>query len=150
VSGSRTTRRRPHCLGTSPHAQSRDGSSLQLPRDVQATPCSALVTSCQARPATGTLCRSSRLTPWHSTRPPLRWANDLPENAKAVQRYLEHEHAFQEELLASLRSDPHYRPYATEERVERNRLLVGIWDAISLARRGTYTNTHQRVCLKRR
>ncbi len=59
--------------------------------------------------------------------------NDLPENARAVQRYLQQERAFQEELLASLRSDPHYRPYSTEERVEHNRQLVGIWDAISLA-----------------
>jgi hypothetical protein len=60
-------------------------------------------------------------------------ANDLPENAAAVQHYLEQERAFQEELLASLRSDPHYAPYATEEVVARNHQLVGIWDALSLA-----------------
>jgi Protein of unknown function (DUF3891) len=60
-------------------------------------------------------------------------ANDLPENAQAVQHYLVQERAFQEELLASLRSDPHYRTYATEEVVARNQQLVGIWDALSLA-----------------
>jgi hypothetical protein len=60
-------------------------------------------------------------------------AKDLPENASAVQYYLERERALQEELLASLRSDPHYRQYATEEVVARNRQLVGIWDALSLA-----------------
>jgi len=60
-------------------------------------------------------------------------ANDLPENARTVQHYLELERAFQEELLASLRSDPHYKPYTTEEVVARNQQLVGIWDALSLA-----------------
>jgi uncharacterized protein DUF3891 len=60
-------------------------------------------------------------------------ANDLPENAQAVQHYLEQERAFQEELLATLRTDPHYGPYATEEVVSRNRRLVGVWDALSLA-----------------
>jgi hypothetical protein len=59
--------------------------------------------------------------------------NDLPENARTVQHYLELERAFQEELLASLRSDQHYAPYATEEVVARNQQLVGIWDALSLA-----------------
>jgi Protein of unknown function (DUF3891) len=60
-------------------------------------------------------------------------AKDLPENAQAVQHYLAQERAFQEELLTSLRTDPHYGPYTTEEVVERNRRLVGIWDALSLA-----------------
>lgn len=32
-----------------------------------------------------------------------------------------------------MRTDPHYGPYATEEVVERNRRLVGVWDALSLA-----------------
>jgi hypothetical protein len=71
----------------------------------------------------------------HGTRLYQRYdaANDLPENAVAVQDYLQRELAFQEELLTSLRSDPHYRPYATEKVVARNRQLVGIWDALSLA-----------------
>jgi hypothetical protein len=59
--------------------------------------------------------------------------NDLPENVQAVKHYLAQERAFQEELLASLRTDPHYGAYATEEVVGRNRRLVGVWDALSLA-----------------
>ena len=55
------------------------------------------------------------------------------ENAQAVQHFLVQDRAFQEELLASLRSDPYYGPYATEEAVARNRRLVGVWDALSLA-----------------
>ncbi len=31
------------------------------------------------------------------------------------------------------RSDPHYGPYATEEVVARNRQLLTVWDALSLA-----------------
>jgi hypothetical protein len=71
----------------------------------------------------------------HGTRLYQRYdaAHDIPENARAVQHYLEQERAFQEKLLASLRSDPHYRSYATEEVVARNRQLVGVWDALSLA-----------------
>jgi hypothetical protein len=71
----------------------------------------------------------------HGTRLYQRYdaVNDLPENALAVQHYLAQERAFQEELLTSLRTDPHYGPYATEEAVERNRRLVGVWDALSLA-----------------
>jgi hypothetical protein len=60
-------------------------------------------------------------------------ANELPANAQAVKRYMQQECAFQEELQDSLRSDPHYRTYATEEGVARNQQLVGVWDALSLA-----------------
>ena len=71
----------------------------------------------------------------HGTRLYQRYdaANDLPENAQAVQHYLAQERAFQEELRTHLRTDPHYGPYATEEVVERNRWLIGVWDALSLA-----------------
>ena len=80
-------------------------------------------------------CYAALLVSLHSTGLYQRYdaANDLPENAAAVRRYLEQERAFQEELLASLRSDPHYAPHATEEVVAHNRQLVGIWDALSLA-----------------
>jgi hypothetical protein len=78
---------------------------------------------------------ASLLVSLHGTRLYQRYdaAKDLPENARAVQRYLEQERAFQEELLASLRSDPHYKSYASDEVVARNRQLIGIWDALSLA-----------------
>src|SRR6185436_9655010 len=36
-------------------------------------------------------------------------------------------------LLASLRSDPHYATYASPEVVARNRRLVSVCDALSLA-----------------
>jgi hypothetical protein len=71
----------------------------------------------------------------HGTRLYQRYdaAHDLPENARSVQRYLEQERVFQEELLASLRSDPYYKSYVSDEVVARNRQLVGFWDALSLA-----------------
>jgi Protein of unknown function (DUF3891) len=59
-------------------------------------------------------------------------ATDTPENAQAVQDYLAQERAVQQELLTTLRADPHYRPYATEESVARNRRLLRVWDALSL------------------
>ena len=85
----------------------------------------------------------------HGTRLYQRYdaAHDLPENARAVQRYLEQERAFQEKLLASLRSDPYYTSYASDEIVARNRQLVGIWDALSLAIcfGRTYTQSWEQV-----
>src|SRR5256885_3399772 len=58
--------------------------------------------------------------------------NDPPEIVEAVQNYLDEAHAFQETMLASLRADPSYAPYATDEAVARNRRLVQVWDALSL------------------
>ncbi len=58
---------------------------------------------------------------------------ETPENAQAVQNYLSQERAFQQELLATLRADPHYAPYTTEEAVARNQRLIKVWDAFSLA-----------------
>jgi hypothetical protein len=58
---------------------------------------------------------------------------DTPADAQAVQSYLTNEYAFQQELLASLRADPYYAVYATEELVAHNRRLIGVWDAFSLA-----------------
>lgn len=56
-----------------------------------------------------------------------------PESSRIVQEFLEHEYAFQEQLTATLENDPYYAPYATPEVIERNRSLVAIWDALSLA-----------------
>jgi hypothetical protein len=61
------------------------------------------------------------------------WTRDTPEEAQAAREYLKAEHAFQEELLDTLRNDPVYAPYATEEAVRRNRRLVAAWDRLSLA-----------------
>ena len=59
-------------------------------------------------------------------------ARATPEDAQAVENYLAQERAFQEELLLSLRADPYYGPYTTDEAVARNRRLVQVWDALSL------------------
>ncbi len=59
-------------------------------------------------------------------------SGDTPEDADAVQTYLANERAFQAELLAGLR-DSAYAPYATPEAVARNRRLIQVWDALSLA-----------------
>jgi hypothetical protein len=133
LSGSRTTSCWSHIVGASPHAQSPDGASLQLSRDarqlhVQHWSEAALCVLPQGRYA-------ALLVSLYGTGLYQRYdaANELPENVKAVQHYLAQERAFQEELLATLRSDPHYGPYATEEVGGCNRRLVGVWDALSLA-----------------
>src|SRR5207244_11998514 len=46
---------------------------------------------------------------------------------QAVQAFLEREYAFQQQVLATLRDDPCYAPYAAPEIVARNRRLVSTW-----------------------
>ncbi len=60
-------------------------------------------------------------------------SKETPENNRVVQCYLAQEDTFQQALLANLRADAYYAPYATEEMVTRNRRLVGVWDGFSLA-----------------
>ncbi|MBV9708917.1 MAG: DUF3891 family protein [Chloroflexi bacterium] len=73
-------------------------------------------------------------------------SRDTTEEVRVVQDYLVRERAFQQELLTSLRADPHYGPFATDEMVERNRQLVRTWDALSLAICfGQHTGSVQRV-----
>lgn len=54
------------------------------------------------------------------------------EERAAVRIFLDEQHAMQRDLMASLRSDPLYGALASEEAVERNRLLVAAVDALSL------------------
>lgn len=61
------------------------------------------------------------------------WTRDTPEDVEAARAYLTDEYAFQEELLAALRRDPVYAPFATDESIARNRRLVAAWDRLSLA-----------------
>jgi Protein of unknown function (DUF3891) len=64
-----------------------------------------------------------------------RWRRErqgTPE-ADLLGDFLERQRPFEEELVASLRSDPYYAPHATPERLGRNRRLVLAWDRISLA-----------------
>ena len=60
-------------------------------------------------------------------------AGDPPEAAQAVREFLAREQAFQAEVVAGLRADPHYAPFATPEVIGRNRRLVAVWDGMSLA-----------------
>ena len=55
------------------------------------------------------------------------------EDRQAVQDFLDREYSFQQRVLATLRDDPYYAPYAAPGIVARNRQLVRIWDALSLA-----------------
>ncbi|MEQ8998695.1 MAG: DUF3891 family protein [Coleofasciculus sp. B1-GNL1-01] len=55
-----------------------------------------------------------------------------PESSRIVQDFLNSEYAFQEQLIATLKNDPHYVPYVTPEIIKRNQKLVATWDAISL------------------
>lgn len=61
------------------------------------------------------------------------YTRDTPEEAQGVRDFLARSYALQEELLTSLRADPAYAPHATPEAIARNRRLVAVWDALSLA-----------------
>src|SRR5258708_2481799 len=54
------------------------------------------------------------------------------EEGQAMRDFLAREDTFQQQMLASLRDDPTYAPYATSEMVARNRHLLSTWDALSL------------------
>jgi hypothetical protein len=64
---------------------------------------------------------------------------DSPGEAAAARAYVDAARKFEAELLANLRSDPHYAAYASDGNVERNRRLVAIWDGMSLAICGGFT-----------
>lgn len=66
------------------------------------------------------------------------WQNS-PKLSDLVSAFLKEEKAFQAQLIDKLQHDPNYAPYVTPEVIERNRSLVAIWDAFSLA-----------VCMRRR
>ncbi|NJM73303.1 MAG: DUF3891 family protein [Scytonema sp. RU_4_4] len=59
------------------------------------------------------------------------WQNSAT-SSQIVQDFLEGEYAFQEQLIAFLENDQHYAPYTKPEVIERNRKLIGIWDALSI------------------
>jgi hypothetical protein len=56
-----------------------------------------------------------------------------PDVAAAIREYMAAQARFQDELLTTLRDDPRYAEHAAPAAVDRNRRLVGAWDAISLA-----------------
>ena len=56
-----------------------------------------------------------------------------PEAANGLaQPFLEQQDAFQAQLIASLKADPHYAAYVTPEMLTRNRRLIALWDRLSL------------------
>ncbi|HEY9846360.1 MAG TPA: DUF3891 family protein, partial [Candidatus Caenarcaniphilales bacterium] len=56
-----------------------------------------------------------------------------PESTRLVEEFLRQETAFQEEVTATLQQDYYYATYVTPVELERNRQLIAIWDALSLA-----------------
>lgn len=60
------------------------------------------------------------------------WENS-PESKRLVQEFLQHEYTFQDQLITTLQQDSSYAQYATASAIARNRQLVAIWDALSLA-----------------
>jgi hypothetical protein len=51
----------------------------------------------------------------------------------AVQAFLDQEQAFQTRLLTELQSDPGFAVHAAPDAIARNRRLIAVWDALSLA-----------------
>jgi hypothetical protein len=49
-----------------------------------------------------------------------------------AQPFLESQDAFQAELIASLRDDPNYAAFVTDDVLRRNQRLVALWDRLSL------------------
>jgi len=60
------------------------------------------------------------------------WQNS-PESSRIVQDFLTSETIFQQQLTATLQSDPHYEAYVSPEAIAYNRQLVATWDLLSLA-----------------
>lgn len=60
--------------------------------------------------------------------------DELPaDQARAIERFLAEQRAFQAELIDSLRADPLAAAHLEAERLERNSLLIWTWDYLSLA-----------------
>lgn len=71
------------------------------------------------------------------------FTRDTLEEAEAARRFIAAGAAFEEGLLRSMTADPHYAAFATREIVARNRRLVAVWDALSLALCGGITKEYQ-------
>lgn len=56
-----------------------------------------------------------------------------PEDARAIERFLAEQRAFQAKLIDSLRADPLGATHVDDDRLERNSLLIWTWDYLSLA-----------------
>jgi hypothetical protein len=60
------------------------------------------------------------------------WSRAPEETRLAVEQYRAGQRSLQRDLVRSLREEPRYAPHVEPEALERNRRLVGAWDAISL------------------
>lgn len=60
------------------------------------------------------------------------YVNDSLAEVRAARDFLAQEHAFQDVLLAGLRTDPRYAGHATPDAVRRNQWLIAVWDVLSL------------------
>lgn len=61
------------------------------------------------------------------------FARDTLEEAEAARRFITAGATFEEQLLRQMSGDPRYAAFAAPEIVARNRRLVAVWDALSLA-----------------
>jgi hypothetical protein len=60
-------------------------------------------------------------------------AREPGAEAEAVHAFLAQQQTFQGSLLADLQADPRFAVHATPEAIARNRRLIAVWDALSLA-----------------
>ncbi len=61
------------------------------------------------------------------------FARDSLDEAEAARRFIADGAAFEEKLLRQMSDDLHYAAFVQPEIVARNRRLVAVWDALSLA-----------------
>jgi uncharacterized protein DUF3891 len=109
-------------------ATGRPFSFLELPRSEHLTIWSTAGPTVHALGRYPALLVSLHGTGLYERHDPARGRNDA-----AVQAFLDQEHAFQARLLTDLQSDPRFAVHATPDAIARNRRLIAVWDALSLA-----------------
>lgn len=60
------------------------------------------------------------------------WEADSPGEAAATKTFLENTEVFETRLIHDLQSDPTTAELASDQQIDRNRRLIGLWDGISL------------------
>ncbi|HUG14273.1 MAG TPA: DUF3891 family protein [Thermomicrobiales bacterium] len=69
------------------------------------------------------------------------YERDTEDEARAARAYVERELEYQQSVISQLAADPMMADFVTPEVIARNRRLVGVWDAMSLAICGGITAT---------
>lgn len=72
------------------------------------------------------------LVSMHGTNLYGRFRGDSKAADGLAQPFLEAQDAFQAELISSLRADPFYAAYVSDDALRRNQRLVALWDRLSL------------------